>query len=91
MAQKAVAAVKLPADTHQRLLRIAKEDGVTMGELVTDLVDRLEAKRFWQGVREDLDRLKQDPAGWQAYMDEIKEIDAAGIDDPTGQLLGDEE
>lgn len=76
MAQKAVAAVKLPPDTHQRLLRIAKEDGVTMGELVTELVDQLEAKRFWQGVKEDYERLNADPVARAQYDAEWAEWDA---------------
>lgn len=91
MARKAVAALKVPVDTHAGVLRIAREEDVSVGELVTQMLKQYETRRFWQGVREDIDRLKQDPAGWQAYMDEIQEIDAAGIDDPTGQIFGDEE
>lgn len=91
MAQKSVATLKVPTQTHARLLRIAKEDDISMGELVTDMVDQLETKRFWQGIKEDYDRLRRDPVAWQEYIDEMKEIDAAGLDDPDGLLFGGEE
>ncbi|MCO5218844.1 MAG: hypothetical protein M9953_10280 [Thermomicrobiales bacterium] len=77
MAQKAV---KMPVDTHMRLLRIAKEDGVSMGELVTELVDELETRRFWQGVKEDYERLNADPVAKAQYDADLAEWDAFGND-----------
>ncbi|MCA9834297.1 MAG: hypothetical protein KC435_10140 [Thermomicrobiales bacterium] len=91
MARSSAVTVKIPTQTHIKLLQLAHEDDVSMGEIITDLVNRYETERFWQGVKEDYDRLKRDPVAWQEYIDEVKEIDAAGFDDPDGLLFGDEE
>ncbi|MGB3329464.1 MAG: hypothetical protein WBA46_10950 [Thermomicrobiales bacterium] len=74
------AVVKIPARTHAKLLEFSREDDRSMGEIVADLVDRLEKERFWLGVQEDLARLKQDPVAWQDYQNELAFFDRSAGD-----------
>lgn len=68
--------IKVPTETHARLLEIASEDDQTMGEIVAQLVKKYDRERFWQKVAEDLERFKADKAAYQQYMDEFHEWDA---------------
>ncbi|MGC4107943.1 MAG: hypothetical protein QM753_16590 [Thermomicrobiales bacterium] len=42
--------------------------------------DHLDREQFWLGVQEDLVRLKQDPAAWQGYQDELAFFDQSAGD-----------
>lgn len=65
------AMVKINPQTHAKLQQLARADNRSMGEVVSELVDRYERERFWTGVEEDLARLKTDPVARQGYQDEI--------------------
>lgn len=39
-------------------------------------VDALERQQFLRGLNEDYARLRQDPAEWQKYRDELAEWDS---------------
>lgn len=72
--------VKVHPQTHAKLQEIARDEHRPMGEIVTDLVERYERERFWQGVTEDLERLRADPVAWRDYQDEIAFFDGVALD-----------
>lgn len=64
---RAVTTIKVQPQTHARLLKIAKEDDRTMGEIIADLLDRYETERFWAGVKEDIARMEANPDAVAQY------------------------
>lgn len=74
------AMVKVKPSTHARLQEIAKDQHKPMGDVITDLVDRYERELYWQGVRDDYERLKSDPAAWQDYLDELRLLEGGSMD-----------
>ncbi|HWK81232.1 MAG TPA: hypothetical protein VNP95_10695 [Thermomicrobiales bacterium] len=47
---------------------------------MTGKPDHRDRERFWIGVQEDLARLKQNPAAWQDYQDELAFLDRSAGD-----------
>jgi len=72
--------VKISAANHLRLQEWAAADARSMGEIVNELIERYDRERFWQTAREQLARLKDDPAAWRDYLDEGEELDALAGD-----------
>ncbi|MGC4192582.1 MAG: hypothetical protein QM589_15680 [Thermomicrobiales bacterium] len=70
-------AVRVPQTTHAKLQALAKSESRPMGDIVTELVDEYETRKFWDAVNASLDRLHADPAAWQDYMNEIGELQGA--------------
>lgn len=72
--------VKVSAKNHARLREWAKEDRRSMSDIVNDLIEQHERERFWDGVREDYERLRRNPAAWKDYQDEIALYEGASMD-----------
>ncbi len=51
-----VPAVKLKPDTHSKLQNLAKSEDRSMGEIITDLVDRYERETFWRDLNASVRR-----------------------------------
>lgn len=68
--------VKIKPETHAKLQEMSREDNAPMGEIIGELVDRYERERFWRGAKEDLARLREKPAEYQAYKDEMEKWDS---------------
>lgn len=75
MVRTAMPMVKLKPDTHAKLQSIAREEGQTMGEMVTVLLERYEREQFRKGVIEDLKKFQADTEAYQRYLDEFREWD----------------
>lgn len=67
--------VKLKPDTHAKLQSIARDEGQTMGDLVTVLLEKYERELFRKGVIEDLEKFRANTAAYQRYLDEFREWD----------------
>ncbi|MGI8482809.1 MAG: hypothetical protein ACR2OU_00985 [Thermomicrobiales bacterium] len=72
--------VRLEAKTHARLREMAETEHRSMGEIVTDLLERYEREQFWDRVDTSLAKLKADPVAWKEYQDEIAVWDATSGD-----------
>lgn len=72
--------VRLEAKTHARLREMAEAEHRSMGEIVTDLLERYEREQFWDRVDASLAKLKADPVAWKEYQDEIAVWDATSGD-----------
>ena len=72
--------VKITAANHARLQAWSKAEGRPMAEIVNDLIERHERDRFWDGVREDYERLRADPDAWNKYQQEIALFEGASMD-----------
>lgn len=77
--------IKISPQTHERLQRMAKEQHRPMGAIVTDLLDRYEQDEFWREVNESVNRLREDPAGWKDYKDEIALLEGGSMDGLEGE------
>jgi len=63
--------VHIDDELHTMLREIAEREDRSIDEVLDDAVRRYRRERFWEGVRDDLDRLKSDPVAWRSYRDEI--------------------
>lgn len=72
---RAATTIKVLPETHLRLQKIANADQMTMGEIITILVDKYERERFWQGVAEDLEKFESDAPARSQYRDDFAEWD----------------
>ncbi len=77
--------IRVPAATHTRLQRIAREEARPIGQVIDALLDDFEKRRFFAGLAEDYARLQADPEAWADYQAET-----AAWDDTLGDGLGDE-
>jgi hypothetical protein len=68
--------IKVNSSTHEKLRDLAELQQRSMGEIITELVDRYEEDLFWAEAKQQLDRLKSDPVAWKDYLDEMAEWDA---------------
>lgn len=76
MARQSSAVVKVKPQTHARLLDIAREDDRSMGDVISDLLDRYETERFWAGVKQDIAALEADPDARAQYDAELDAWDS---------------
>lgn len=72
---RAATTIKVRPQTHARLQEIAREGNQTIGEVITTLVDRYERERFWEGVSEDLAKMRADKKEYNQYRNEFDEWD----------------
>jgi len=77
---KAVSAVRIPSNTHLKLQEISKQEGRSMGEIVSDLVEKYERERFWEEANASMERLRADPVAWKDYKDEIALLEGGSMD-----------
>jgi predicted transcriptional regulator len=77
--------VKLDDESHRALQALARSQDVTMSALLKEAIRHLQRERFWDGVREDFERLRKDKKAWAEYQAEAEAIQAApdGLNDET--------
>src|SRR4051794_27595021 len=76
----ATAVVRVEERTHSKLRELSEQEHRSIGQIVTDLVDDYQKRRFWQQVNESVDSLRADPAAWEAYQIEIAELEGGSSD-----------
>jgi len=73
--------IRVDTDTHARLLDLSKETGASLIETVRDATEALSRQRFAHQVAAELDKLRQDPRAWEAYL---AEADETSVSDGVG-------
>jgi hypothetical protein len=68
--------IKVNSSTHEKLRDLSAHQQRSMGEIITELVDRYEEELFWAEAKQQIDRLKSDPVAWKDYLEEMAEWDA---------------
>jgi hypothetical protein len=66
--------VKVDTETHRALRELAAALGLNMTAVLKQAVRRMQKEQFWQGVREDFARLRQDPKAWAGYLAEAEAL-----------------
>ena len=59
--------IRVPPDTHERLQALAAARKQSIGQVVTDAVEHLEAERFWDEMDAAYERLYADPVAAAEY------------------------
>ena len=72
--------VRVDSELAELLREIAAEEHRPIGKVIEDAVTRYQKEKFWQGVNEDFARLRQDPTAWQAYQDDIRQLQGSSMD-----------
>jgi predicted transcriptional regulator len=77
--------VKLDKESHQALQELARARDVAMSTLLREAIRHLQRERFWDGVKEDFERLRKDKKAWADYQAEAEAIQAVpdGLNDET--------
>lgn len=77
--------VRVEDELAARLREISIEERRPVGQVIKDAVARYEREKFWQGVTEDLERLRADPVAWKDYQDEIALLEGGSMDGLEGE------
>ena len=72
--------IKVSVQTRDRLKQLADEEHLTLDAALSQVLDKAEDARFWEGVRADYARLQADPVEWADYVGELVEWDATTSD-----------
>ena len=72
--------VRVDPKLHSRLREIAEAERRPIGQVIEDAIDRYERGKFWRDVNDSVERLRADPAAWQAYRDEIALFEGGSMD-----------
>jgi predicted DNA-binding protein len=64
----ATTTIRIDREVHQRLVSLGKSSGQQLMEVVRDATQALERARYAQAVTAEMDALRQDSAGWNAYL-----------------------
>lgn len=73
--------IRVDTDTHARLLDLSRATGASLIETVRDATEALSRQRFAHQVAAELDKLRQDPQAWDAYL---AEADDTSVSDGIG-------
>lgn len=76
----ATTVVRVEERTHAILKAWADEQGTSLSQVVSELVEKAETERFWQVMREDYARLQADPDAWQDYLAEAALLEGGSMD-----------
>ena len=78
--------IKVDSAVRDRLARVARARGITMGALLDVESRRLAAEQRWAEIEAAYERLqREDPAGWADYLGELAEV-TTGEPDPAAAL-----
>ena len=66
----ATTTVRVDTETHQQLLEMSEQDGVTLIQTLRDATEALRRARFAHQVVEELAALRADPEAWADYLAE---------------------
>ena len=73
--------IRVDIDTHARLLALSKATGASLIETVRDATEALSRQRFAHQVAAELDKLRENPQAWEAYL---AEADDTSVSDGVG-------
>ena len=79
----ATATVKIPTNSHATLTRLAAEQQRSMGEILTDLIERERRRLFLEGANCDFARLRANPEAWADYRAEHQSMEGTLMDGLT--------
>jgi len=68
--------ISIDRKDHEGLAELAKQAGLTLGEMVHRLVERERTRRFWKEANAAYQKLRDDPKAWAEYRQEFAEWDA---------------
>ncbi len=74
------ALIRVDEKTRDRLAKMAEQDQMSIGEVVTTLTKKAERDRFWKNVHEGYARLRADPEAWAEYQAEVRVWDVTLMD-----------
>lgn len=72
--------IRIPAETHRQLRRLARVRNKPIGLVVAAAVKRLESDAFWDEMEVAFERLYADPGAAAAYMAEHRVWDVTLLD-----------
>lgn len=77
--------IKVDTTVRDRLARVARARGTTLGALLSQCARRLEVEERWAEINAAYERLqREDPAGWAEYLNELAEWETGTTGpDPT--------
>ena len=82
MALSKTATLRVPTELKDEIIRLAKQRGTTMLDVVTDAVHRLGREQWWTLVRGALDGLSDaEAASYRAESRRLEATAADGLDD----------
>jgi len=70
--------VRVRRPDSERLQSLAKTRKTTVIDVLHEAIDALERQEFLRGLNNDYRRLHEDPAKWQAFIEERQEWDSIG-------------
>lgn len=76
MASEDTTTVRVRRPDSERLQSLAKNRRTTVIDVLHEAIDALERQEFLRGLSDDYRRLREDPAKWQAFIDERREWDS---------------
>ena len=66
----ATTTVRVDTETHQQLLEMSEQDGVSLIQTLRDATEALRRERFAHQVAEELAALRANPEAWADYLAE---------------------
>ena len=78
LASEDTTTVRVRRPYSERLQSLAKSRKTTVIDVLHEAIDALERQEFLRGVNHDYRRLREDPAKWQAFIEERQEWDSIG-------------
>ncbi|MGQ0778358.1 MAG: hypothetical protein ACT4NY_28780 [Pseudonocardiales bacterium] len=77
LAGMSITTIKVDSATRARLAHLARARGTTMGELLSEVAERLETEQRWCDIEAAYERMRrEDPDGWANYLGELAEWEA---------------
>ncbi|MCT9929493.1 hypothetical protein N5079_04585 [Planotetraspora sp. A-T 1434] len=65
--------IRVSIVTRDKIAEIAKQEGRPMTAVIDSAVADYEHKKFWQTVRQQIERTqREDPEGWADYLAEVE-------------------
>jgi len=78
MASEETTTVRVRRPDSERLQSLAQARKMTVIDVVHEAIDALERQEFLRGLHDDYRQLREDPANWQALVEERQEWDSLG-------------
>lgn len=76
----ATVSIRIPAETHQMLQELAKQEHKGIGEVIGEAARLLQRERFWAEYYAAYERLRADPEEWRDFQEELKLWDSTLMD-----------
>ena len=76
--------IQIADETHATLRQLAREQGRTLAQLATEVIDRYAREQFLVGLNADYARIQADPAAWADWLAEIEGLDGTLLDGLEG-------